>query len=188
MEIKDRIALLSVLPLLFGCSALRFPDLSRDVYETRYGNGDPRTRFVHKDYRISDTLTLRDAKGIRQLQYVIGPRPNWRDIDYTDQGGRKRNMIALGSEMNGFWTYISKNFTQLYEPGKQSYAKLFFWIKPDGTVDHVICVENHLCSMALIQTVVEELEKWKFSPDPAAQTTMLGQQINFTNTSFDNIY
>ena len=93
----------------------------------------------------------------------------------------------MGEDLKAFSMHISRDYTPLYEPGRESYAEFAFWVRPDGTVQHALCVRNHQCSMALIQTVVEELEAWRFPPDLGAQATLMGQRIRFLNTFVDNI-
>ena len=172
--------------MVWGCAG-RIPDHSAMVYETRYADGSPRTRFTHRDYALADSVVLRSEKGMLRLAYEFKPGDFPSAMNYAGRSDRMRSLLSVSESLTAFWKRISREYTQLWEPGRQSWAEFGFWINPDGSVEHAICTINHECSMALIQTSVEEFEKWRFPPDFGAGTTYLSQRINFINTFVDNV-
>jgi hypothetical protein len=179
-EIMKRPSLIGMALLILGCASNHNRELNFGIISTNYPNGKTRTKYFYRDNEISSGLMLFDSNGvvrISQKDAIDFSCANYRSPQICDIS--KANLKKLSIEMESLVERVHKHLRSEKVLYKRGTSIFYLWIAPDGRVEHAVCKNFRGLSKPMIQSVLNHMESWVFSPGLTSSGSVISQRINF---------
>jgi hypothetical protein len=182
--VKNKASPIPIIFILLVSCGPSLRQLGDNYYQfvSTYPNGKIRTLFCMKNGNLCDSLEMISESGKIDLYHrapgvIADSQINYRRIQ--DSATALRSVRSVNKGFHDFLKYTYINYRPLFEDGDFNvWFQLAFWVNEDGMVEHAVCVHSSKCTPQVIQSFIEDLEKWRFEPEKGTRLTFVYKAVN----------